>query len=757
MTAAISNHLAHFDMMGVPLVEIRPEPSKAPIRDKWGEHPLSPAEVEAITADSSRGLGVMLGGPTGIIDIEGDGPGAEAEWQRITAGLDIPDTLGWKSTKGIHRLFSVPRKAWDIIGTGIVKVGDLEIRLGDPHKYTHQSVIPPHTGREWVGPEFVSQLPKSLALRIQAERFQTAKPKQELVPDEPVDTNCPGYIFGQRNSWEDLLSEYGWTQTGTGGEGQPQYRHKDAHQEVSATLNYQDTDKLYCFSDNAFESGYCNGSLDKFAFYAEENFSQGPNRLPDYSAAAAELRRQGYHRDLVSAFDDISAPDEPVKAPCTANKDIPTELLLFPGFVEKFAKYHCERSQFQDLRAGAVAGIMLQSWMLGQRVALTDGTRPNLFAMYLSPSGFGKTEAIGTATTVLEAAGFGTNLRTDFKSWQAMEESLEDTPNMIYVREEIQDYLAAMEGRGDPNKKELASFLKRMATASKSSHRIRTALKADGGAGAVIDQPHVSVLMTGVTDKVWKAMSPDLMEDGTLGRYWMVETSQLPPDNPNPNSDLPVPRELIEHIAQWRMLDVGQVEPKEEAGEHTQGRVIPVTIEHTPDAKKLSVAFRKECRQNIQRCADVGSPGGAAWSRAFEMTCRFDLIVAASANAIDCHVTKEMIERSIELSRLSLSQKIFRMENQAVADIVFDQSCKRLLAYLRRKEEEGKPKVERRIAYSDLNLKAKEINEIIVHLSARRDIATDAIIHQDGERTNVAAKSVCLYRNRELLRPKDKK
>ena len=80
------------DLLGYQLVLIRAG-SKAPLRRGWTEHEESIVAVEkALAENPAMGVGVKLGGPSGIIDIEGDGPGAAQVWEDLTQGHNVPET-----------------------------------------------------------------------------------------------------------------------------------------------------------------------------------------------------------------------------------------------------------------------------------------------------------------------------------------------------------------------------------------------------------------------------------------------------------------------------------------------------------------------------------------------------------------------------------------------------------------------------------------------------------------------------------------
>ncbi len=139
-----------FLMLGYPILLIRPDPSKLPLHKGWPDRELTDLDIDGAFAEQPKlGVGIKLGGPAGFVDIEGDGPTAETDWGILTSGVQVPITAGWTSERGVHRLFHLPIDYRKGIGEGIIKVGDLEIRLGAADRYTHYSILPPAGGRVW--------------------------------------------------------------------------------------------------------------------------------------------------------------------------------------------------------------------------------------------------------------------------------------------------------------------------------------------------------------------------------------------------------------------------------------------------------------------------------------------------------------------------------------------------------------------------------------------------------------------------------
>jgi hypothetical protein len=156
---------------------------KEPIAQGWGRTRPTEADLRRMyDRHPDAGVGVMLGPAAGVIDVEVDGPEGEASLLRLCGGV-VPETLGWSSRRGPHRLF-----AWDNRLAGIdplrrAKVAlpelpGLEFRFGQGRQA--QSACPPTLGedgqpRRWNDCDTIASLPEA-ALQFLTDAL--AKPKR---------------------------------------------------------------------------------------------------------------------------------------------------------------------------------------------------------------------------------------------------------------------------------------------------------------------------------------------------------------------------------------------------------------------------------------------------------------------------------------------------------------------------------------------------------------------------------------------------
>jgi hypothetical protein len=123
---------------GLRPVPIHPR-EKRPIGNAWGStRPTRDRLLAVFDRHKGAGVGVMLGPQAGVIDYEVDDVPTAPR-------LKLPETLGWSSARGEHRLF-----LWDKRLEGlptVIHVGGAELRLGQAGKQL-VSVCPPSIGKD---------------------------------------------------------------------------------------------------------------------------------------------------------------------------------------------------------------------------------------------------------------------------------------------------------------------------------------------------------------------------------------------------------------------------------------------------------------------------------------------------------------------------------------------------------------------------------------------------------------------------------
>jgi hypothetical protein len=127
---------------------VSPSPGKAPVGRGWGLTRPSPDGLrEAYRRHPRAGVGLLLGPGGGVVDLEVDDPeGAAPVLGRLFPG-GPPETIGWRSARGEHRLFAWDERLPGVTRSAVVTLsgGALEVRLGGGGKQV-VTVCPPSPG-----------------------------------------------------------------------------------------------------------------------------------------------------------------------------------------------------------------------------------------------------------------------------------------------------------------------------------------------------------------------------------------------------------------------------------------------------------------------------------------------------------------------------------------------------------------------------------------------------------------------------------
>lgn len=182
MSGATSAHIT--DCYDVCLI---PPGEKGPKERGWPDKRVTPEEYDRHVSRGGN-VGIILGRASGIIDIEGDGAGAEESRRKLFGG-EPPETPAWAAFRGEHDLY-----AWDERFAGLgakftctAEYPGLEFRLGAE---AAQSVCPPSivdgVRRTWIREGEPAKLPDAVVDKIVAAYAirDGAKPKP-VINDSP--------------------------------------------------------------------------------------------------------------------------------------------------------------------------------------------------------------------------------------------------------------------------------------------------------------------------------------------------------------------------------------------------------------------------------------------------------------------------------------------------------------------------------------------------------------------------------------------
>ena len=738
-----------------------PTRPKAPAQNRWKVHDIDNATFEDAKINPLYTLGLKLGGANNIIDIEYDGgdmEAGEAQWDLMTAGHKLPSTKSWSSARGKHRLFSITDAQRKIIGEDVVKDGDMEFRLGKASEFAYYSIIPTPNDctRQWLKHSPIQPLPSWLCQVIAdlQNKKNAPKPlkgrKHSDHEDHEINLDLPGSIYERDTCWYELLSKYGWTQIPSTDDGVEWFQRpgKDT-QGLSATLGYCNGEssepRFYSFSEECAPL-IPHKAYNKYAFYTAYEHGEG-----NFQAAFAALNKiqnpNGKQQLWVDPFEEFDNIEEELEEEHTVDNcyQVPTKLLKIPGLVSWVSDYHAQRHVNSDERLAAIGAYSLLALAGSRRVELDDHTRPNLFTMILGPSTCGKSSMISTLTSLAEEAGFRDELYGDFKSSESMQDAVVRSPVILSTIDECQHRLKMLSDEKDKAAGSYSCELKKLATAAKGTWQRRSGLGKEGK-GETIHQPHLSGLWCGITDNAWPAITDDMLGDGFIGRFMIVEVT-VGDLNLNMHENVDLRNKIVNHLKELKATQVDQKAPPKIDGCDESEPFIPVpnTVRHTPEAAELSHKMKVEWHAKMKVATEKNEKAASAYGRMHEFMCRLELLISLSAHTDLRPITLEQTMWAIALTKALTRFKSERMHNKPRADSQYEKDCEWVKNKLMTCRDRTYPwaKLSRESPYNILLF-----DRLIHSMEEQGRLFTDRVFDNYGKSIRHNGSYICLPRHR---------
>lgn len=638
-------------------------------------------------------VGLLLGPASGVIDVEYDSDQGRDILEPILKNCKTPT---YRSAKSVHRLF-----AWEDCYAGQkAKFGfrGTEWRFGLDKA---QSVIPPSLHEsgvryQWIIPPSecdVIALPlsaKEMLADMQADMtVPVVRASLQTYPSTSLINSARMYIASQ--SWHEMLMSRGWTLAKTIGEATYWWRPGKDFGSVSASLNYDGSDKLTVFSTSVFRLE-AERTYDKFAFICACDYQNDP-------VECARSIVPSTFNFALPVFEPDDDDDLEVEQLPTDPGEFPTDCLLPSGLIADTALYTLATSDEPQPLLALAGAMCLCSVITGRKIRNERNNRTNVFVLGLGPSGCGKERPRNVNTELLSlAAGSHYLGAISIGSGHGVESQLREFPCKLFQLDEIGDLLKAIKKERSSGHMEIVvQKLKMLMT---SSHTIYTnSAVSDSKMFFSIDQPHCVIFGTATPEKFWANLSLDAIEDGFLGRILPLEVpgyaaTQYP-------VTLPPPQSLIDEIKAW--IDF---QPSE--GNLAELAPDPVTYRMSDEA---SHRHRKYCESIDLRIPTNGShrPTDGLWKRARGRAASLSLLFAASRQGPNKLGVIEIddVELAIKMTNWITRKTIIKIAKHA-SENSWERDIQRVYALIERE-----PLSLSRITSKTQWLKSKDRREIL--------------------------------------------
>lgn len=466
----------------------------------------------------------------------------------------------------------------------------------------------------------------------------------------------PGEDYDARADIRPLLESYGWRYLRTTGENENWQRPGKTGDQQSATFNGV---TFYVFSSNAvpFEAGHGYG---KFAVYAtlvhggdlqaatEALYAEGYGHKGDPTAGVDSSAVIAQARSVVTVFDEApkgsgaasqgsgctpdrlepppsEAPEEPAEDPAAGL----WPLYTCPGFVDTLADYTLRTSRYTNRALAFSGALALLSFLCGRRYRTLSHLSSSLYVIALADSATGKESPRQINFRLLRSFGYGGSFGDRFASGEGLEDSIYRSPSMFYQPDEVSFLFASMSDRNfSPTSSSIASAILRLYTdgiyAMRVTSRKRPAKGASGeeARARLIENPNLVLFGTATPEKFYSSLSIDGLENGLVGRCFVVPASAQRVRNASPSYDEEPPA-LIKDVFD-ALSTLGDNTSKKD-----MSRSVPEDPAATAELDRIDDLFTERVNSALAG-SQLDGGDAALWGRAFEKCYKLALLRAVS-------------------------------------------------------------------------------------------------------------------------------
>jgi len=544
----------------------------------------------------------------------------------------------------------------------------------------------------------------------------------------------PGDDFNTRGGdlLRTILQKHGWKYVGQRGDNDEKWQRPGTNDGHSAYLHITPP-VFYPFSTNShpFES---DKTYSYFAVYAYLEHGG------DFAAATKDLAGQGYGEAFttqpVELNEFLAAPPEnhaaenvtvapplPMPSPfddfAVENLDeikpdniedpglIPATLLYPPGLVGEIAKYCFDTNPVQQQEFALATGITMVAHLIGQNYQTPDACRSNFYALSVGKSGAGKNRAI-TFFRSRQIKEFIKSIVGTFSGHAALLRYLQKrTKTLLMVWDEVGGKLVEIIKKPNSPTSQLLDYLTELYSSAESS--VSADIKVSDIEAPDVIEPHCSLYGTGTFKSVFKAMTPDLIERGFIGRVNFF-FADLGKKKRKMHKKLPIPESILEQVKAWIQKPLALPMPQEPPTPLFQVIPEPTVVAYTEEAKQIFDRFSDQCTNAEENTSEDFQ---CLWVRSVEEAKKLSLIYACSTSIDNPIIDADAATWACRLSEHLTLRKLYIANNHMAAS---EQGYLEndILQYVKKKGEATQTEIMDRFKKVDSTLRKKAIHNLLI-------------------------------------------
>lgn len=380
-----------------------------------------------------------------------------------------------------------------------------------------------------------------------------------------------------------------------------------------------------------------------------------------------------------------------------------------PGVTGEVMRWILSNALYPQPELSAAAALAFMSVVKAHKVRTETDLRTNLLIASIGLSGSGKNWPLIAVRKLCDACNIAGLLLPEPSSDAALLSDLATAQGRgLLLWDEYGDALKQLTAAtASSYQREILVLMKKLFSSASCLFKGKSAVTRDS---SVVKQPCLSVLGASTPERLYSALSSNLVEDGFLSRFIFIEPEALDPP-PRFVSYTEPPGELIVRISQiLRWPTNSEKQPGGSIFEDVEikPRIVPLTSE----ARVLLAQYSDYFREHMKACGEKEELMRAVWARGLEHTLKVALTVTDGTE-----IGLLELGWSFELVSDCLTNLISKFDDR-VSESVSDKHEKRVLQCVKRRG---------RVTHSDLirvtkGMSARERKDAIATLIESNEI-----------------------------------
>jgi len=348
--------------------------------------------------------------------------------------------------------------------------------------------------------------------------------------------------------------------------------------------------------------------------------------------------------------------------------NLPSDLCRPEGFIGELVQYLDETAEYSNPEFFLAAAMCLLSVISGRKVQDYRGTRTNIFAVSLGPSGSGKDHA----RKILRRCLRNTSLEgpEKFTAESAIATALSKSPSLLSQSDEIGLFLrASCNDRAPAHLQSVISGLMTVFTSSDAFWIPKGFASSENSKG--IEQPHLVIHGTTTPEALFEALTGSHVASGFVGRLMLFMSPECGYARQQSFEIKPIPERIRKFIQAWISKSYGG-----DIATHFDPESMP-TMRISPDARgRLTEHFRAISDRRV----DEDRTDAALWSRASEKTSKLAMLHTLSKGE-NC-TSLASVEWAIAVANF-LTRRLVALISSNVADSDHERRVQKMLKIVR--------------------------------------------------------------------------